>query len=666
MPVHGTRGAASVEGFGFGAAAAVPVYVENVFSTYLYKGTGATQTITNNIPESTSGAMTWIKSRSATGYQYLFDTVQGATKYTSWNGTTPYGQLTDSTSITSFNTNGFSLGTGSTALVNSSGTTYASWTFAKQPNFFDIQTYTGNGTAGNTISHNLGSTPGCIIVVPLNAAYDPIVYHNGMNGGVNPQNYYMYLDYSNAQAASATFWNNTAPTSTNFTLGNSPYINGSGKTFAAYLFASNAGGFGLTGTDNVITCGSYTGTGSSVNTITLGYEPQWILIKNTSGSGTSWVIEDTMRQMSNTDSYYLLADTSDAETDVGSPAIVPTATGFKLTVSGSFFNATGNNYIYIAIRRGPMAVPTDPTKVFVPVKQTPSGATTITTNFPVDLSVPSQLSQATQQSTNFLDRLRGETKSTAHVLFSNTTDSEYTDNVGGFGFDSNISVVDNWMNTSDGVTSSTIYWNFRRAPSFFDEVCYTGTGSNTTQPHNLGVVPQMIIVKSRGSVTNWYVYHSGLTSATYALKINTIDPQASAPTAWNSTTPTSSVFSLGTSTAVNGSATNYVAYLFATCSGVSKVGSYTGTGATQSIACGFGAGGARFILAKRIDSTGDWYCWDSANGLTSSSSPYMLWDTTAAQTTGNNGTYASSGGFTLTSASPVNTSGGSFIFLAIA
>jgi hypothetical protein len=127
------------------------------------------------------------------------------------------------------------------------------------------------------------------------------------------------------------------------------------------------------------------------------------------------------------------------------------------------------------------------------------------------------------------------------------------------------------------------------------------------------------------------------------------------------------VFSLGTSIRANQSGTTYVAYLFATCPGVSKVGSYTGTGTTQTINCGF-TGGARFVLIKRTDDIGDWYVWDSARGIVAGNDPYLLLNSTAAEVTSTDYVDTFAAGFELTATAPaaINASGGSYIFLAIA
>ena len=123
----------------------------------------------------------------------------------------------------------------------------------------------------------------------------------------------------------------------------------------------------------------------------------------------------------------------------------------------------------------------------------------------------------------------------------------------------------------------------------------------------------------------------------------------------------------GSSPQSNASGSNYIAYLFATLAGVSKVGSYTGTGSDLNVDCGFSAG-ARFILIKRTDSTGDWYVWDSVRGIVAGNDPYFLLNSSAAQVTNTDYIDPLSSGFTVTSSAPaaLNASGGTYIFLAIA
>jgi hypothetical protein len=233
-------------------------------------------------------------------------------------------------------------------------------------------------------------------------------------------------------------------------------------------------------------------------------------------------------------------------------------------------------------------------------------------------------------------------------------------------FQSNTSIIDaNYLYNDRGWTTSAIWWAFRRAPGFFDEVCYTGTGANRTVSHNLGVVPELMIVKSRSIAQNWPVY-SAATGAGNRLRVDSNGASAADTTLWNNTAPTASVFSLGTNTESNSNTATYVAYLFASCPGVSKVGTYTGTGALQTINCGF-TGGARFVLIKRTDGIGGWFVYDSARGLSSGNDPYLLLNTTDAEVTSTNYVDTTSVGFQVTAAAPaaLNANGGTFVFLAI-
>ena len=238
--------------------------------------------------------------------------------------------------------------------------------------------------------------------------------------------------------------------------------------------------------------------------------------------------------------------------------------------------------------------------------------------------------------------------------------------------------TDLYQYNSDGFTLGANYWGgvntpnhtfaswtFRKAAKFFDVVTYTGTGANRTIAHNLGAVPGSIIVKRTDTTAAWAVYHRSLANTQY-LVLNTTATAATGATWWNSTTPTSSVFSVGTSTTTNASAGTYVAYLFATCAGVSKVGSYTGNGSTQTINCGLTAG-ARFVLIKKTSAVGDWYVYDTARGMTVLTDPYFLLNDTAAETATLGSVTTVATGFAVNSAilAAINTSAATFIFLAI-
>jgi len=216
----------------------------------------------------------------------------------------------------------------------------------------------------------------------------------------------------------------------------------------------------------------------------------------------------------------------------------------------------------------------------------------------------------------------------------------------------------------------------RRAPGFFDVVCYTGTGGDfSAKNHNLGVVPELIIIKNRTtSGTDWPVWTTGFITGngpsglSQFLLLNTNTARVSNFGANQpfGADPTATTFTVGNWSRVNDTSNNYVAYLFASCPGVSKVGSYTGTGATQVINCGFAAG-ARFVLIKRTNNTGDWYVWDSARGIVAGTDPYLTLNTAAAEVINTDWVDTAASGFELSNAGGnlVNTNGASYIFLAV-
>ena len=617
---------------------------------------GAKPKITTKSITTGKGGLVWLKSRSNNGH-FLFDTVRGPLKALATHNTTQESSYSDT--LTSFNATGFALGGGTQ--VTPLDENFATWTFRKQPKFFDIVTYTGNGSAsGRAISHNLQCAPGCMIVKAISAVDSWWVYHRGVDATV-PAQYGMELNSVATRNNNAGFWANTPPTSTQFTVGGSAsggITNVNGVTYVAYLFAHNDGGFGPLGADNVISCGSYVGDGTTdgSKSINLGYEPQWLLIKNVAGA--SWHIFDTMRGLvaATSDDRYLYANSSDLEG--GNTFIDPTAIGFSLYPNTNSLNTLNNNYIYIAIRRGPMKVPTSGTSVFKPVAAI--SGTFETAGFPVDVVFDQR-------------RVAG-----SGILASRLTNAGMATYVGASetstgGVMPSTGYWDNMTGTKtyyNGTPFASIYLNFRRAPGFMDVVAYTGNGAIRTITHNLGVAPELMIIKRRSSAADWTVYHSAF-SPTNTMALNlTAGAGVDSGNAWNGTAPTSSVFTIGPSNRLNLNGETHVAYLFATLPGISKVGSYTGSGGLRTIDCGFTTG-ARFILIKCTD-TGvatDWYIWDSARGISSGNDPYTLVNMASAEVTNTNYVDTDTTGFKLTAASNIaglNESARSYIFYAIA
>jgi hypothetical protein len=463
----------------------------------------------------------------------------------------------------------------------------------------------------------------------------------------------------------------TYASSTVFNVGSSLWgatetFNTNGATYVAYLFAHNAGGFGLTGTDNVISCGSFSTNASGVYSVNLGYEPQWVMIK-VAGAEGNWHIQDNMRGMTTTTGPALQPNLSNAE-GTAFDRISINSTGFFSNNTGGVIDGSAT-YIYIAIRRGPMKVPTVGTSVFYPTTYTGTGTARTFSGFgfPPDMELSFSrggIAAGDGNGSEIYDKLRGPRVR----LLTSASDAEYTTTESVTMLQDGISVGATTHSYINFNGYSKVLYGLKRAPSFFDEVCYTGSGSATTVTHNLGVVPELMIVKQRSAADfNWVVY-SAATGNTAFLELNTAVASYSPFSGmWNNTTPTSSVFSLGTSGGVNASSVTYVAYLFATCAGVSKVGSYTGTATTLQIDCGF-TGGARFVLIKRTDSTGGWFVWDSARGIVSGNDPYLLLNSTAAEVTSTDYIDTYSAGFEISSTAPaaINASGGTYIFLAIA
>ena len=615
------------------------LYVEDVFSTYLYDGTATTNNIVNGV-DLTEGGLVWIKTRDDVEDHNLVDSERGSNKGLESNTT---DAETGSAGFSTFNSDGFTL-TGGFGKTNSTSSTYASWTFRKAEKFFDVVTYTGDDVSGREIAHNLGSTPGFMIVKKTSGTYNWQIYHSSIGAT-------KFLEFTNylAQTSSAV-WDDTAPTDSVFTVGNEYGVNQSGDTYVAYLFASDAGGFGDDGTENIIKCGSFTTDGSGLFSVTLGFEPQWILVKRTSGTG-NWFLVDAMRGLTaaGIDDALLLPNSSSAEID--SNWFDVTATGFNSTSSNPDYNS---DYIYIAIRR-PMKTPESGTEVFAmdTLGSTGDGNQPgYRSPFPVDMGLKTSLTGNQRQiSTRLLQGTELLTESTAAEAASASKQFDYM----------------NGTDTSTATSSVNMMWMFKRATGFFDVVAYTGDGGTTqTLDHNLGVTPEFMIAKRRNDTQNWVVYHSLVGAGKY-YNLNTTSGASTLSTVWGGVEPTSTQFTVGNSTTVNFNGDTYISYHFATLAGVSKVGSYTGTGSDLNVDCGFSAG-ARFILIKRTDSTGDWYVYDSLRGIVAGNDPYFFLNNTAAQVTNTDYIDPLNAGFTVTSSAPagLNASGGTYIFLAIA
>ena len=625
-------------------------YVEDVFSTYLYTGTGSAITITNGIDLAGEGGMVWNKCRTSATNHAMSDTERGIPSTLKPNTTA--GKSTSTGYFTSFNSDGWSMG-GNTE-TNLANEQFASWTFRKAPHFFDIVTWTGDGTTGRLISHNLESRPGFIVIKRTDSTGDWFTCARVDDNTARVSDATPFALNSNADSDLGSWATIANSTTINLNMGglaarSTTTSNINGATYVAYLWAHNAGGFGDDGEQNVISCGSYTETVDVNDEVNLGFEPQWLMIKNATGAG-DWYIFDTMRGFNHSIDRGLRANTTVAENTTFNYAF-PTATGFN--PPSSFFGA-GTQVIYIAIRR-PMKTPESGTEVFHPTFSINPGSPAFVSPFPVDFVIHKDSTGGQPRWSQRLAPTRLQSSSTAGE--TTTVEESFSFQNGQY------APID--YGSPPGAIGSTSHmaWMFARRPGFMDVVAFTqvGTGSVQTINHNLTVVPELIIFKTRGGGDNWRVRvgsysgggilnsNSGFSSSLYATNL------------------TSTTFGFNQGTAGYSSGMTFVSYLFATLAGVSKVGSYTGTGADLNVDCGFSAG-ARFILIKRTDSTGDWYVWDSARGIVAGNDPYLLLNSAVAQVTNTDYIDPLASGFTVTSSAPaaLNASGGTYIFLAIA
>ena len=632
-----------------GAGGSSATYVDDVFSTFLWDGTwdgtGSAVTINNGIDLTGEGGLVWTKHRNYANSHQLFDTERGA-------GFPLYSNITNREGsnhvFSSFNSNGFSLTAGSANLDALNGGTsqeYASWTFRKAPGFFDVVTYTGNGSAGHTISHSLGSVPGMIVIKNTSTEEQWQVWHRSVTGNLE-------LDNTGGANTSSVRVNSVTSTSFDITSGWNT-SNANGQTYVAYIFAHDDQSFGTDSDESIIKCGNFSTDSNGHFDVDLGWEPQWLMYKRIDSAGSHWYMLDVMRGWTADTITWLHADGNTTELAY-TYQLRPYERGFKSQTNP--IHGSNQNWIYMAIRR-PHKPPTAGTEVFaVDFDSASSTIPTWDSGFPVDMAFA-------------LDTLGGggAQKNSARLLGSNylitsSTTAEASD--GSLVWDSN----NGWGKDYD-VNRDYISWMFKRAPGFFDVVAYTGTGSARTITHNLNATPSVVLIKGRDTTFSWYWQHYALGANTW-VQLNNDETKAANGSLFNSTLPTSSVFSVGSLAGNNGSGNDYIAYLFGDLDGISKAGTYTGTGANYGnsvdVDCGFTAG-ARFVLIKRTDSGGDWYVWDSTRGIVSGNDPYLLLNTSGAQVTNTDYIDPLNAGFTVTSSSgALNTLNATYLFLAIA
>ena len=408
--------------------------------------------------------------------------------------------------------------------------------------------------------------------------------------------------------------------------------------------------------EGIIKCGTYLGNGSSTGPeINLGFEPQWVLIKNT-GSAESWVIYDSMRGIvSDSNDPGLYPDTNNSE--YSDNIIDLTSTGFKLVSSNEDVNENDKKFIYVCIRRsdGYVGKPADSgTDVFA--MDTGAGSSTsinFDSGFPVDFATVKKHSTSG-------DWYTAARKTGKYTVNLNSTGAQYDAGVNDWVLDHN----SGWNSGNTGYDSTYQSWMWKRHAGF-DVVTYDGNGSTGhVIPHNLSKIPEMMWIRRRDSGEDWEVYHKGLNGGTnpqnYGMKLNNTTAEHSNGSArWDS--PTATHITVNTDNGTNNGNGTYLMMLFASVDGISKVGYYTGTGSTQTITTGFQP---RFLIIRRTDDAEHWNVYDTTRGWESGNDKHLRLNANNAQITDEDHGAPTSTGFTVENVGTVNVNGGKYIYYA--
>jgi len=313
------------------------------FNTKLYTGNGGTQSITG---VGFQPDWLWLKKRNSSANHFLFDAVRGASK--ELNSNNDEAEASPANYLSSFDSDGFTIGSDSD--INGNSDTHASWnwkagtgqgssntdgsinttyTSANTTAGFSISTYTGTGSNA-TVGHGLGSVPKMIIVKRTNATDVWRVYHSSIGATKH-----LVLNTTAVEATGSNVWNDTAPTSSVFSISTDSAVNASGATYVAYCFAEKTG---------YSQFGSYVGNSSTDGTfVYTGMKPSFVLLKKTNGT-EAWLLMDNKRQGYNPENEYLVPNSNTVEGTANHIDLL--SNGFKLTTNGGGFNV--GNFIYMA------------------------------------------------------------------------------------------------------------------------------------------------------------------------------------------------------------------------------------------------------------------------------------------------------------------------------
>ena len=663
--------------------------------TYAYDGTATNvtyQEATNFSPD-----LVWVKHRNhPTAHSHnLADSVRGATKLLYSNTTDAEETITNS--ITSFDSNGFTIG--NSAAVNGSPYNYAAWCFnagtdaaasntdgvtsgsvtavtstvkADTEAGFSICEFTTPSSGKPSWGHGLSQAPELIIVKNAENTGSWFIWSPSILGQKE-------LRLNTTAAATSYSPDFISADSSKIDLGSGSFNIGVSSRHINYNFHS---------VDGIQKVGSYTSDGSDGDVfVETNFEPAFLMIKN-AGSAHDWVIFDNKRDTANLRDSKLSPNTSGAEYSATSIGVDFTSDGFVIRGTDDAINDATDTFIYLAIAADPDTTTPTVENSFDVVTYTGNGGTqSIDVDFKPDLvwiKNRNNSSNSTHDHSLF-DSIRGN-----YRVRSNSTGAEndYSSHFGGI--DANGFTVTSGLALND--TSGTyVAWCWKAGShddnlpqintegsidsvvsvndaAGFSIVKYTGNGTTgATVGHGMSSTPQMMISKRTDTADNWNVYTEP-TGNTGILYLNLSDAFTTVSNRFNNTSPTSEVFTLGNSVSINANGGEYIAYCFTSISGYQEVGSYSGTGATTNkITTGFKP---RFLLVKQTNTTRNWYIIDSTRNPSDPRNLLLIPNDSATEFAGSGDVYCDflSDGFEWTSSAgdAVNQSGGTYIYLAIA
>jgi hypothetical protein len=666
-----------------------PIPSEN-FNTVLYDGTSANHAITGL---GFQPDLVWIKSRSNASWHSLQDSSRGATKSLFSNQTN--AEITYTDAQTSFDANGFTLGVDTQGgSVNVSGRNYVAWcwkanagttssntdgtiTSTVQANTkagFSVVQYTGTGSNA-TVGHGLSAAPEMIIVKITNGSIGNwAIYHKDLG----PTKVLQFN--SGAAGTNSAWWNNTAPTSSVFSLGTISDTNASSSEYIAYCFHSVAG---------YSKFGSYTGSSSNQYGnvfVSTGFQPAFVLIKQTNTSGANWLLFDNKRNSGILGEDQLNPNNNDAEKKEsgGNPAyVIFSDDGFQVNGNPQSINGNGASYVYAAFAADPStSSPTLSDSFNIQVYNGDANTYKDITGYGF---APSLVWAKNRNSSNWhvwKDQLRSTSQYS--ILSSNLSGESI-----GSGANDAISefLDDGWQASSNynggtaGLTNQSVLtyvgWAWKannesatrdtsgtipaiitaNQAAGFSIVTYTGTGTNSqTLPHGLGAKPDFVVIKQRNAISQWV----GFTDATGTFSFFYMNT-SQALTAYPSMSWDATYLNLNGGTDQNGAGDQHVAYFFRSIAGFSKIGSYTGNGANQSITgLGFQPD---YVMIKGATSADNWFVNDSLRGPSYTVYPNLA-NTETNPNQDLNLTSFDSDGFSVSSSPGVNRNGDTFMYMA--